>query len=121
MYMSPDSSRVRIEPIPRFILLESWILTFSPRRRDRQDASMDVALPTIYKHGIPLFRSLFSLLRVLPVWKLYKRLKRRTGGVVRNGNLGIQLRVRSISDSENDDSIMQFREFPHASRMCRLS
>ncbi|PPQ96946.1 hypothetical protein CVT26_005965, partial [Gymnopilus dilepis] len=55
------SSRLRIEPTPRYVLLETW---------------------TLEKHGIVLFRSVFSLLRVLPAWKAYKRLKRRIG---RNG------------------------------------
>ncbi|KAJ2920696.1 hypothetical protein H1R20_g16397, partial [Candolleomyces eurysporus] len=72
------SSTTRIEPTPRFIVLESFVLSFTPRREDEHE-SIDVALPTIYKHGIPLFRSLYSLLRVLPTWKLYKRLKRRIG------------------------------------------
>ncbi|TFK37873.1 autophagy-related protein 13-domain-containing protein [Crucibulum laeve] len=110
VYLAPDSSRVRIEPTPRFVLLESWVLSFVPHDQD-----VDVALPTIYKHGIPLFRSLFSLLRVLPAWKLYKRLKRRTGGVVRNGHLGIQLRVRSSFDSDTDNSILRFHTPPSPS------
>lgn len=108
VYISPDSSRIRIEPTPRFILLESWTLAFTAHP-EGDDDGVDVALPTIYKHGIPLFRSLFSLLRVLPAWKLYKRLKRRTGGIVKNGHLGIQLRVRASSESEYDDTqIMLF-------------
>ena len=63
-----------------------------------------VALPTIYKHGIPLFHSLYSLLRVLPVSKLYKRLKRRVGGVNRNGHLGISLRVRPPEERDEAGS-----------------
>ncbi|EAU86589.2 hypothetical protein CC1G_07785 [Coprinopsis cinerea okayama7 len=97
VHLTPESSRVRIEPTPRFIVLESWTLSFAPRRGD-EDHSIDVALPTIYKHGIPLFRSLFTLLRVLPTWKLYKRLKRRTGGPQ---HLSIQLRVRSSHDPDH--------------------
>lgn len=70
-----------------------------------------LALPTIYKHGIPLFRSLYSLLRVLPVWKLYKRLKRRTGGVNRNGHLGISLRVKPLEESVEALDILAFGGF----------
>ena len=66
-----------------------------------------IALPTIYKHGIPLFRSVYSLLRVLPVWKLYKRLKRRTGGINRNGHLAISLRVRPLQET-NQVAILSF-------------
>ncbi|PFH49853.1 hypothetical protein AMATHDRAFT_132443, partial [Amanita thiersii Skay4041] len=63
-----SSSRIRIEPTPRYVLLESWSMTFTSRPKDVPPPT-DVALPTIYKHGIPLFRSLFSLLRILPAWK----------------------------------------------------
>jgi len=70
-----------------------------------------IALPTIYKHGIPLFRSLYSLLRVLPVWNIYRRLKRRTGGVNRNGHLGISLRVRPLEDTDEVLGILGFGEF----------
>ncbi|KDR79468.1 hypothetical protein GALMADRAFT_243561 [Galerina marginata CBS 339.88] len=112
VYMSPDSSRVRIEPTPRFILLETWSLAMQPGSNQHGDASTDVALPIIYKHGIVLFRSVFSLLRVLPAWKFYKRLKRKTGGVNRNGHLGITLRVRSSGDSETDRNILGFGARP---------
>jgi autophagy-related protein 13 len=110
VYLAPDSSRVRIEPTPTHILLESWILTFTPRHIDEEDSS-DVALPNIYKHGILLFRSLFSLLRLLPAWKLYKRLSRRTGGSNRNGNLSIHLWVRTNVEDDSD-AILGFREPP---------
>lgn len=71
-------------------------------------ADVDVALPTIYKHGIVLFRSLYSLLRVLPTWKFYKRLRRRTGGVNRNGNLAIHLRVRAQGAQSEDLDVLRF-------------
>ncbi|KAK0493578.1 autophagy-related protein 13-domain-containing protein [Armillaria luteobubalina] len=91
VYLSPDSSRVQLKPTPKYILLESWVLAFNTRRISEDEGS-EVALSTVYKHGIPLFRSLYSLLRILPTWKLCKRLRRRGAG---NGNLNIQLRVRT--------------------------
>jgi hypothetical protein len=109
VHLASDRSRTRIDPTPRTILLESWILTFtrsqSPRSQDVDRP--DVAPSTIYKHGIPLFRSVFTLLRILPSWKLYKRLRRRTGGTNRNGNLSIQLRV---APSERSADILDFGE-----------
>ncbi|KAF8900759.1 autophagy-related protein 13-domain-containing protein [Gymnopilus junonius] len=109
VYMSPDSSRVRIEPTPRYILLETWSLDMNTQSQNQnhRDTNTDVALPIIYKHGIVLFRSVFSLLRVLPAWKFYKRLKRRLGGVNRN-HLAIKLRVRSPGDSETERHILGF-------------
>ena len=80
-----------------------------------------LALPTIYKHGIPLFRSLYSLLRILPVWKLYKRLKRRTGGLNRNGHLGITLRVKPSDETHEAGSavgILGFGEFLSRGSVC---
>ncbi|KAG6896830.1 hypothetical protein C0992_005785 [Termitomyces sp. T32_za158] len=87
VHVPPESSRVRIHPTPRFVLLETFVLDFIP-------GEADVQLPTTYKHGISLFRSLFTLLRVLPAWKLHKRLRRRTA------SLGITLRVGSRNDPD---------------------
>lgn len=94
-----DTSRLRIEPTPRFVLLESWAITFTP---DSPDAS-DLAPATIYKHGIVLFRSIFTLLMVLPAWKLFQRLRRRAG----NAALGIMVRVKPPG-SQGNDQILDF-------------
>ncbi|KAI0300502.1 phosphorylated protein that interacts with Vac8p, partial [Multifurca ochricompacta] len=63
-----DSSRLRIEPTPQYILLESWSLQFSSRRHGGS-GDTDFGLSTVYKHGIGIFRSIYTLLRVLPTWK----------------------------------------------------
>jgi autophagy-related protein 13 len=104
VHLAPDSSRLRVDPTPRYILLESWRLSFNASPYPPED-QVDVAPSTIYKHGIPLFRSLYSLLRILPAWKVFKRLRRRTGGN-RNGILSIQLRVPALDDQL--DSILGF-------------
>ncbi|KZP26762.1 hypothetical protein FIBSPDRAFT_674560, partial [Athelia psychrophila] len=70
VYQAPDASRVPVDPAPRFILLEKWLLAFTAATAGSGESSDgDVAPSTIYKHGIPLFRSLFTLLRVLPAWR----------------------------------------------------
>jgi hypothetical protein len=119
--ISPDSSCIRIEPTPRYILLESWVLAFSSSfdgpstSSSAESASHEVSLPTIYKLGIPLFRSLYSLLRVLPAWMMFKRLRRRPGmigaaaggeaggggdgGAANNTRMEILLRVRGAPAS----------------------
>ena len=109
VYVSPDSSRVRIDPTPRYIVLESWDLEFTPHPRDHQQ-TQDVAPSTMYKHGIPLFRSLFTLLRVLPAWKLARRLRRRIGGN-RNGNFSIRLRVDGVDGDIRADEVLSFGEY----------
>ncbi|KAE9399269.1 hypothetical protein BT96DRAFT_939518 [Gymnopus androsaceus JB14] len=102
VYIAPDSSRVRVEPTPKHVLLESWVLAFSPRDHRPSSSDADVALSTIYKHGIPLFRSLYSLLRILPTWKLAKRLRR-------SGGLAVQVRVRGdIGSGVDETSVMRF-------------
>ncbi|KAJ7437402.1 phosphorylated protein that interacts with Vac8p, partial [Mycena latifolia] len=63
-------SRTRVEPSPRFVLLEEWVLAFAPPASSAAtDEEADVAPPTIYKNAIPLFRALFALLRILPAWR----------------------------------------------------
>lgn len=89
VYMPPDGSRVRIERNKRYILLEQWMMQVD--QGAPVDASGDKALPIIYKHGIVLFRSLFSLLRVLPAWKLHKQPHRKVGA----RGMSIELRVRN--------------------------
>ncbi|KAJ3878052.1 phosphorylated protein that interacts with Vac8p, partial [Lentinula edodes] len=74
VYISPDSSRVPIQSTYRYVLLERWVLELSSRdiyssSSDSESSSGSVSLSTLYKHGIPLFRSLYSFLRVLPAWK----------------------------------------------------
>lgn len=89
VYQPPTGARRRIDPTPRHILLETWTLSFDPSASPLGEE--EIALPTIYKHGIPLFRSLFSLLRILPAWKLHKRLRRNRN----QGHFSIHLRVNS--------------------------
>ncbi|KAI0826570.1 autophagy-related protein 13-domain-containing protein [Trametes gibbosa] len=112
VYLAPDSSRVRIDPTPRYIVLESWNIEFTPNhaRFNDSDDRTDVAPATMYKHGIPLFRSIFTLLRVLPAWKLARRLRRRVGGS-RSG-FSIQLRVDSVDSSIRADEVMTFDTTP---------
>jgi autophagy-related protein 13 len=107
VHLSPSGSRLRVEPTPRFILIESWLLSFNPIPYHVQD-NPDIAPSTIYKHGIPLFRSIYSLLRILPAWKTFKRLRRRVSGGNRNGSLGIELRVRGAQDDSDSVLVLGF-------------
>ncbi|KAL1730356.1 autophagy-related protein 13-domain-containing protein [Schizophyllum commune] len=84
VYAPQDAPRVRVEPAPRAVVLESWTLTFVPRG----ELDPDLPAATTYKHGISLFRSVFTLLRLLPAWRLCKKLRRRGNG------LAVQLRVK---------------------------
>jgi len=100
VHVAPDSSRVRVDPPPRFILLETWAVNFTS---DGPQHSADVAPSTIYKRGIALFRSVYALLRILPTWKSHSPLRRRVGGSA--GAFTLQLRLRNGGP---DDRILAF-------------
>lgn len=113
VYQTPDSTRTRVDPIPKHILLEEWILDFKTSSHSQLWATDDdeggpVAPSTIYKHGIPLFRSLYSLLRILPSWKLFRKLRRRNG-LGRNLNLTMQLRLKGSIEDTN--GVLQFGSY----------
>ncbi|KAH8110916.1 autophagy-related protein 13-domain-containing protein [Phellopilus nigrolimitatus] len=110
----PSSSRARVDPTPTHILLESWTLAFisSGSASSQSSASSsssgggagEVTLATVYKHAMSVFRSLYTLLRVLPAWRICKRLRRRPGAGSRNGHLGVVLRVRARGDSGSENT-----------------
>ncbi|KAG2119376.1 autophagy-related protein 13-domain-containing protein [Suillus clintonianus] len=110
VHLAHDSSRSRVDPTPKHIVLENWLLNFTPSFSEAPgDSDADSVAPsTIYKHGIPLFRSIYSLLRILPSWKLYKKLRRRTSNAYRNGNLSIHLRVKGLDDGVSATDILDF-------------
>lgn len=107
-YIAPDSSRTPIDPTPRSILLETWTLIFDPHQSQSHLGQVqerpDVAPPTIYKHGISLFRSVFTLLRILPTWAIAKRGGRPRG--MNNGNFSIQVRVQH--NGAGEDGMLRF-------------
>lgn len=107
VHVAPDSSRVRVDPPPKFILLENWIINFVP---GGPQYSFDVAPSTIYKLGIALFRSVYALLRILPTWTSHRSLRRKVGGSA--GAFTLQLRLRSEGP---DDRILAFSESPNFS------
>ncbi|KAF9652689.1 hypothetical protein BDM02DRAFT_3088754 [Thelephora ganbajun] len=102
VHVAPDSSRARVDPPPKSILLETWVINFVP---DGSQYSGDVAPSTIYKLGIALFRSVYALLRILPTWKSHRPLRRRVGGSA--GAFTLQLRLRSEGP---DDRTLAFSE-----------
>lgn len=100
-HFASDSYRAPVEPAPRYILLESWFIHFT---RMRKDEMAEVEPPVIYKQGISLFRSIYTLLRILPAWKLGRRLR---DSRVRNFSIVVKL-VSTGSDSP--DGILGFGE-----------
>ena len=93
------------------VVLERWTIELG----DLAEASAtgrNEQLPNVYKKGVVLFRSLYTFLRFLPTWKLYRRVGRHTtnGG----GGLRVKYRLRQggLALEESRDSLFT-PLFPH--------
>ncbi|OBZ77362.1 Autophagy-related protein 13 [Grifola frondosa] len=87
----------------QYILLETWDLVFTPAHTQQE-----VFAATMYKHSLTLFRSIFTMLRILPSWKLARRLRRRGAGG-RGGNFSIELHVQGPEEGgETVEGILGF-------------
>ena len=120
----PNASRVRVEPTPALILLERWqmsyILSASSGHSSRSSSyassgssspiGPEVTPATIYKHAIATVRSMYTLLRTLPAWRLCKRSRRGRGG---NLNLVLRMRVRGpgAGAEGEDEGVMRVLGF----------
>ncbi|KAF2485533.1 autophagy-related protein 13-domain-containing protein [Neohortaea acidophila] len=60
------------------VVLERWTLELGDANR-HTPAELDEKLPNVYKKGVVLFRSLYTFLRIVPAFKLYRKLLRQTG------------------------------------------
>src|SRR5258708_2272417 len=103
VHQSPASSDIgetqtRVTPPPRYILLETHTLSLLPSSSlsfSSSSASSSVELSTVYKQCISLFRSLYTMLRVLPAWKLHRKLKRRSScNALPLGGSGLSIEVQ---------------------------
>ncbi|OCH83696.1 phosphorylated protein that interacts with Vac8p, partial [Obba rivulosa] len=70
VHLPPGGPRTRLNPPPAHVLLEEWTLSIaSANLATAADESGVPSASTLYKHGIQLFRSVYTLLRVLPAWR----------------------------------------------------
>ncbi|KAF8203400.1 hypothetical protein K438DRAFT_2015135 [Mycena galopus ATCC 62051] len=67
----------RVEPEPRRVLLEE--LFWDTSSTDSETDSESV-LPTMHRNALPLFRAFFALLRILPAWRVVRKLTGRKPG-----------------------------------------
>jgi autophagy-related protein 13 len=89
--------------VPSKIILERWSVAF---QADHDAAAID--LPVVYKKSIVVFRSLYSLTRLLPTWSLRKRLLKSKI----NGNaLKLECRIVPAGTSGQDGSIPLDRSY----------
>lgn len=77
------------------VVLERWTVQLGDAE-GYTSAQLNDQLPNVYKKGVVLFRSLYTFARLLPVWKLHRRLTRQTGT---NNPLRLKLRVRKGPNS----------------------
>lgn len=112
----PSSARrTHVKPTPSHVLLESWVVIFTPSTSrplgsttstsSSISSSEEIALSSVYKQSITLFRSLFTFLRILPAYKLCKRLKRAGAD---SSQLCIQVRVHTHSPQARSENILHF-------------
>ena len=120
-YQTSDGLDVRLEASPRYVLLETWELTFKRRAQETHlNQEQGLYNPTesglsssaMYNQCIPIFRALFTLLRTLPAWQIYKKCisfhSPTTEGVLGQSEqkqLGIKLRIRptGVADKYEND------------------
>ncbi len=88
----------------REIVLERWTIELGdPAALSNKELSEQ--LPSVYKKGVVAFRSLYSFLRMLPAWKLYRQLGRQPGN---SQPLRMKFRIRQaheLSYHEDDDPL----------------
>ncbi|SMR52026.1 unnamed protein product [Zymoseptoria tritici ST99CH_3D1] len=60
------------------VVLERWTVELGDAE-DYSKSEINDALPNVYKKGVVLFRSLFTLARLLPAWRLHRKLTRQPG------------------------------------------
>ncbi|KAG9056858.1 hypothetical protein FS842_009378 [Serendipita sp. 407] len=91
-------ARLRMEPTPRAILLETWTLSVShPAPGSASLSSSDsgeISIAAVYKHAISLFRALYTLCRQLPAARLYQKYRQRVGVPLSSQAFGIELRLQ---------------------------
>ncbi|GJJ12848.1 hypothetical protein Clacol_007093 [Clathrus columnatus] len=114
----PSSARrTHVRPTPSHVLLESWVVLFTPSTSRSSlsspsasssttiSNSEEIALSSVYKQSISLFRSLYTLLRILPAYKLSKRLKRAGAD---SSQLSIQVRVHTQPSQARLEKVLNF-------------
>ncbi|CAH7685398.1 autophagy-related protein 13-domain-containing protein [Phakopsora pachyrhizi] len=98
-HRGPDTNPDAINPtsctISKNIVLERWTVSLTgpiPK-------SSGPELPTVYRHCIVHFRALYTLLRTMPGWRLFKRL-RQPSNVRDDGLLKIGCRLSTTTSIE---------------------
>ncbi|GAB7366596.1 hypothetical protein MBLNU230_g8581t2 [Neophaeotheca triangularis] len=71
------------------VVLERWMVQLG-EGEDYTAAELNDQLPNVYKKGVVLFRSLYTYQRLLPAWKLHKKLRGRQS----NNQQGPKLKFR---------------------------
>ncbi|KAG9001999.1 hypothetical protein FRB90_011460 [Tulasnella sp. 427] len=107
LFLEFGGHRTRITSAPRYVLLESWrvdILSRSdsdtaiphasmPRSTGGTVGSAESDLPATYKQCVILFRSVYTLLRILPAWTLHCQLRAPVPETGSGNRMALELRV----------------------------
>ncbi|KAK5696633.1 autophagy protein 13 [Elasticomyces elasticus] len=97
------------------VVLERWTIELGDWSQDTA-AGRHEQLPNVYKKGVVLFRSLYTFLRFLPAWKLYRRLGRHpvNGG----GGLRVKYRIKQggLASRSPDSLLVPLYPLQHTAR-----
>lgn len=93
-----NSSQTRNSPRACEVVLERWTIELG-KREDYGESELNDALPNVYKKGVVVFRSLYTIARYLPAWKLHKKLSRQPGT---SQSLKLKFRIRQGSGHVRD-------------------
>lgn len=85
------------------VVLERWTIDLGDAD-GYPAADLNDALPNVYKKGVVLFRSLHSFSRLLPAWKLHRKLTRQPG-VHQALRLRFRIREGHVASQSRSDSL----------------
>ncbi|THU81950.1 hypothetical protein K435DRAFT_808673, partial [Dendrothele bispora CBS 962.96] len=96
-------TRNRVQPTPKHVLLEKWVLEFTPRSAT---TGREIGIGTVER--VQRKRQAQQGRAILPAWKVAKRLKRRgLGGGAANG-MSVVLRVADPTSAGGAEDILGF-------------
>jgi autophagy-related protein 13 len=94
------------------LVLERWQFSMEESAASDSDGDTDI-LSTIYKKTIPVFRSMHSQLRLLPLWKYYRYVTKQSSSNPANQPLKIKYRVISGPLSSSQKTALEIPLYPN--------
>ncbi|EMD36220.1 hypothetical protein CERSUDRAFT_115163 [Gelatoporia subvermispora B] len=107
VHCPPGGSRTRLQlhPVPTHILIEEWTLSGTSTHPILSADEDDDSRPSkLYKNGVQLFRWVYTLLYLLPAWRVARARRQR-----------FPLQLRVMGDPPLESTFLGFHVFPFLS------